>query len=260
MLALCLSVALAFAPLQDPGPEVPKPEEVAAAVETLDEAFDSKEADKVAAALTAFGRMNAAEIVAWDAKGLRHDEKAVKTAALEALRFNPHADALELLHKTLQRDKPLEKDDALRALLVKAICQHGDASSLKVLAKNPLERDQREGAGREVLRARILGLAMIRERESAAQLVKLLQSLSLREREPFLEDFRTALYLLSGVDKGTNVDAWQAWWNDNKKDLVVAKEPPKLPEEKQLAWNRYWGLDLEYQRKEKRRERGDDPE
>ena len=207
------------------------------------------------AALTAYGRTAAPKVVDQVERGLAHKEREVQAAAIEALRYNAHADALEALHKVLKKDKKLRKDAELYAALVRAVCQHGDTSSLKVLGKNPLDK-----LDRQVGRARILGYGMIRDRESVAALMKLLQSLGLRERQNYMQDFRIALYVLSGVDKGTNVEAWQTWWNDHKKTLEIAEKAPKLPETEQLRWNRYWGLDLEYQRDTKRRERGDDPE
>lgn len=253
LLTAVLTAALVFPPLQSQ--DGPSPEEVEKARVELDRALDAKEVEAQVAALTAYGRTPAAAVVDQVERGLAHKEREVKSSAIEALRFNAHPDALKALHKVLKKDKRLRKDAELYAALVRAVCQHGSASSLSLLGKNPLDK-----LDRQVGRARILGYGMIRERESVAELMKLLQSLGLRERQNYLSDFRIALYVLSGVDKGTNVEAWQAWWNDNKKTLKVAEEAPKLPEVEQLRWNRYWGLDLEYQRDTKRRERGDDPE
>ncbi len=237
--------------------EGPAPELVAQAVEAIDGAFKNKKTgtEKLVAALNAYGRTADKEVVKSVAAGLKRKQSEVQLAAIEALRFNPHPDALEALHHSFKKDKKLRKKDELYSALVKAICQHGSESSIPLLSRNPLHK-----ISHDVARARVLGFGMIRHADSVAGLVKLLQSVTARVREPLMEDFRTSLYLLTGVDKGTNTRAWLAWWNKNKKTIKVATEAPKLPELAQIRWERYWGLERTCERGKKRRERGDDPE
>jgi HEAT repeats len=256
MLQVLLAAAFLFPSVsQDTPPELPKPEVVEEAGEKLAEAYRSKKPEAIVAAMTAYGRTRDAKIVKSVAKGLKHKDLEVQRAAIDALRYNQDPEALKVLHKTFNSDKQLRKSNELYTALIKAICQHGDKSSLPLLSKNPLNK-----VTHDVARARILGYGMIRDADSVKGLMKLMQSVTFRQREPYMEDFRTSLYLLSGVDKGTNAEAWQSWWNKNKKTLKVSVEAPKLPEEAQNRWNRYWGLERSYERKQKRHERGDDPE
>jgi hypothetical protein len=256
MLNLIFAAALLFPSVpQDTPQDLPSPELIEEATTKLEEAYKSKDTDEITAALNTYGRTLDAKVVKEVAKGLKHKESEVQAASIEALRFNQHPDALDALHKTFTGDKNLRKNDELYTALIKAICQHGSAKSIPLLSKNPLNK-----VTHDVARARILGYGMIRDADSVEGLIKLMQSVTYRQREPYMEDFRTSLYLLTGVDKGTNTQAWIKYWNDNKKTLEVPTEIPKLPELAQIRWNRYWGLETVEERKEKRSERGDDPE
>ncbi len=256
MLHFLLAAAFLFpATPQDSPDDLPTPELIEEATTKIDEAFKTRETEEIVAALATYGRTLDAAVIKSVAKGLKHKQPEVQAAALEALRFNAHPDALKPLHKTFKDNKKLRKNNELYTALIKAICQHGSKTSLPLLSKNPLSK-----VTHEVARARILGYGMIRDTDSIAGLMKLMQSVTFRVREPYMEDFRLSLYILTGVDKGTNAAAWQAWWNDNKKKHEVDPTAPKLPELAQIRWDRYWGLETKEDRGEKRRERGDDPE
>ena len=41
---------------------------------------------------------------------------------------------------------------------------------------------------------------------------------------------------------------------------LVAEKTPKLPEQMQRRWDRFWGNEQRYERTKKRGERGNDPE
>ena len=52
---------------------------------------------------------------------------------------------------------------------------------------------------------------------------------------------RLALAVLTGVDKGTSKDAWQAWWKENKRSFRVAEQRPPLSKKLKAQWEAYWG-------------------
>ena len=57
-----------------------------------------------------------------------------------------------------------------------------------------------------------------------------------------MSDFRLALVVLTGVDKGTDRQLWSNWYGDNKAKIVVAAVPPELPPDLRKRWNSYWGV------------------
>ena len=103
MLHLALAAALCLPAAQDT--TGPKPEEIEKARVELDRALDRKEVEAMVAALTAYGRTPAPKVVDQVERGLAHKEREVQAAAIEALRYNAHADALEALHRVLKKDK-----------------------------------------------------------------------------------------------------------------------------------------------------------
>ena len=111
---------------------------------------------------------------------------------------------------------------------------------------------------REVVRARILGLAQIRTPASVEELFSIMRKTDRRRVQPHMGDFQLALVVLTGVDHGTDLDRWIGWWNESKKTLQVAEKPSPMPEELQNRWNRYWGLPRVYDRQKRRDQRGGD--
>jgi len=178
------------------------------------------------------------EVVLLIAKALGDKQRGVQVAAIEALRFNPAPSGLDALEQALKKDKKIREDGYLHAALVRAVCQHGNKSSLEFLINDPLSK-----ANPEVSRARILGLGMIRIKKSVAGLMGLMQRVPSRTLRPYMDDFRVALYVLTGIDHGTNSREWIRWWDANKRVVKVAAAPPKLPGLVQLEWNRYWELE-----------------
>ena len=88
-------------------------------------------------------------------------------------------------------------------------------------------------------KARILGIARIRSRDSVEALIKAMRlggnernrgrkSRVSEPRQRFMPYARLALAVLTGVDKGTSKDAWQKWWKDNKRSFRISKQRPPL--------------------------------
>ncbi|MDP6987982.1 MAG: hypothetical protein QF903_00715 [Planctomycetota bacterium] len=237
MIALLLACAPSLAPAtQDPGPEAVDPKALAAAVAALAEAFVRGEpADRVAA-IEEHGSVVDAKVIEWVARGLRDKAREVQAASIEALRFTEHPHALDALHKTYKSDKKIEKDAVLYAALIRAFAQHGDPESIKLLTSNPLNKGDRN-----VARARLFGLGRIRHRDAVEGVIGLMRKVGRHRAQRHMEDVRTALIVLTGADHGRSQDAWNDWWNENKRGLEIGPEPHALPKKTQRAWDRYWG-------------------
>ena len=259
MLSLTLALPLLFAaPQDDAGKDAgPSKEAVAAAVERLAAAFDKEKPEEVAAALQAAAPVPHADVVALlEKRGLSHPHPDVLRATFEALGNLPGEAALEALHGHAKRNrKALRKNPELYVPLLQAIARHADPSSIDVLT-----RDLFGVPSREVIRARVLGLGRIRSARSVEELIGLMKKAGRNRVQPYMEDFRLALVILTHVDKGTSQDAWLAWWNASKKGYELPEGTPKLPERMQTRWDRYWGEPRRYQRQKRRGERGNDPE
>jgi HEAT repeat protein len=176
-----------------------------------------------------------------DKQGLRHDDLAIRDSAVEALARMEHPAALEALHAMLKRDKKeLAEAPPRYAALLKAIARHGDASSVPLLVE-----DLFQSPDRGVVTARIMGLANIRAKASVDELIQMMRSAPRPRVGEFMEDLRTALVVLTGVDKGTDVELWINWYGDAKAKLVIAPERPDgLPQEIRRRWLVFWGPDV----------------
>ncbi len=203
-------------------------------------------------ALAKHGRLADAKLVKLVAGALDDREQEVIEAALEALRYNPHKDALAVLHKTWRRNKKMRKDAELGPKLIKSIGQHGSESSLEMLTDGIfLDEDDKELA-----QARVLSLGNIRTRESVEAMLDLMNSSQERYIRRHMSNIRLSMMMLTGTDKGDNVEAWMQWWNENKKDFEVAEKPPLLPRASQERWDRFWGIARNMPRESKREDRG----
>jgi len=221
--------------------EKPSPEQVKAAVDDLKAAFASGNDDEIIAAIEANEKINDPEVVRWVAKGLSRKKASVQIAAIDALGWMKGKDALRQLHRLYHRDRSLNKKEDVFAALLKAIGRHGDKSSIEVLSDSPFK-----GLTVESGRARILGLGNIRDRRSVDELVKGLRysgdSRGRKSKDPvFMDDFRLAFAVLTGVDCGASRDAMDAWWRENKKGFKMAADRPPLPPDLQARWAHYWG-------------------
>lgn len=251
MRAIALLALLALCPPQgEDEREGPDPKRVAEAVRELESALAQRDPALREAALLEY-RVPAPEVVALLAKAVGDREERVRRAALEALRYTPHESALEALHKTWKRDKALRKHVELAPVLYRAIGWHGDPESLSILESNLFGDENPES-----IRARILAMGNIRHVESIEHLLDVgRKTRGLRVR-PYVDELRTSLAMLLGVDKGEVLERWEDHWKEVRKEFVMAEKPPLLPEALQYRWNRFWGLETRIRRGPRREDRG----
>lgn len=246
----CLLLLVAAS--QDPGPT---PEVVAHAEAALESAYAAGDLARIQAALEEAKGVAHASVVKKITLGLEDERREVQQAALEALRWNAHADALEVLHR-LARDKKRMKDVAVAGAVLRALGQHADPSSIPYLAREPFEPDDHA-----CRRARLFGLGRIRTRAALEALLGILAisengAPQLRRIRGQMDDARIALMMLTGEDQGLDPEAWESWWRRSKKTFEVPAEEPVLPREQRLQWDGFFGLRPVYEREKRREDRG----
>lgn len=240
---------------QDEHAPPPSREQIRAVVEELRKAFRGKDVAAKTAAIEAARPVVDAEVIRAIAAGIREPEKEVKLAVLEALRWIDHPAALEELHTIYLREKRLRKDEELFVGLLRSIAQHGQPDSIPILSEFDMS-DMTYQVGK----ARIWGLGMIRSPEAVEALFGMMKRVGRGKLQPMMDEFRVALRVLTGVDHGRSQDAWMRWWNDNKRNLSVPAELPRLPRDVLRKWASYWDLELREEGGRKRKGRGgDDP-
>jgi len=233
MLQLLLATMLTCSAPHETPPQ--DPQRVKAAVAELEKAFkEGRSAERIKAIHDGEPVVDA-QVIRWIAHGLQDHDAEVERAAIEALRFIDHPDALKELQSSAQRDESLRKDPELYAALLKAIGQHASPSSIPLL-KEGLWSVQ----DRSVIQARILGLGQIRTEAAAEALIGLMRTGGRAVIQPFMEDFRLALAVLTGVDQGRSQDLWTTWWNENRAKLKIDPRPPTIAKPLQRAWDSYW--------------------
>ncbi len=260
MIALLLSaVLLGSAPWPDEKElPPPDPEQVASTCAALKRALAADDVELLARSLRDAAEVLHPDVIALVDEGLQREEERVREAALSALRWMEHPDALAALHAAYKKDKDLRKHPELGVLLLKAIGQHASPRSIAVLADDPFGTP-----GEKALQARIFGLGRIRDPRSVEALFDLMQKAGPRGvagNGPHMHNFRVALMVLTGTDQGTSRDLWVRWWNDHKQDYVLPERVPELPKPMQMGWDYYWGLEPRYEQRERREDRGQDPE
>jgi hypothetical protein len=235
--SLLLAVCALLAPVQEKKP--PSEERIAAAIADLEKAL-GKDATKdgAARALRASLEVVDARVIdVIDERGLRHADPEVRGVAVETLGRMDHPDALTALHEALKRDrKELQETPPRYAALLRAIARHGKESSIPTLVE-----DLFQSPDRSVISARILGLGHVRSPKAVEELIRLMRSAPRPRVGDHMVDFRLALVVLTGEDKGTDQELWINWYGDHKSKLEVAPETPELPRELRRRWNVYWG-------------------
>ncbi|MCY2960402.1 MAG: HEAT repeat domain-containing protein [Planctomycetota bacterium] len=225
-----------------PGPQSqtpPKPisvdaEQVKSALVQLKEAFAKTDAGPRIRAIEAAANLADAEVVRYLGRGLDDKDVSVQKAAIEALRFNAHEKALdELLARA--KVKAAKDDLPLYATLLRAVGQHGSPRSIELLTENPWSAPDAQ-----VIQAKILGLGKVRTKEALKALTDLMEIAGPQKIQPFMKDFRLALWSLSGADQGESRDLWLVWYRENKSNLKIAPEPAAEPKELSRRWQQYW--------------------
>lgn len=233
----------------------PSPELVARTDAALDEAFASRDLERIQTALAGAQTVPHATVVRRIVAGLEDERREVQLEVLQTLRWNAHPAALEALHR-LARDKKRMKTPEFAAAVLRAIGQHAQPSSIAILARDPFE--PQDHACR---RARLFGLGRIRTRASLEALLGILAvsengAPHLRRIRAQMNDARIALILLTGVDQGLEPEAWESWWRRSKKTFEVPAKEPALPKEMRLQWDGFFGLPQVYAREPRREDRG----
>jgi len=234
-LVLFASVAVA----QDAAmPKGPSPEEIKAAAAACKEGLKAKEpADRIAA-VQAAAKVDGNAVADEISPAMRDKDETVASTAMRALGGMSCDESLKELHRMVKgADKKLQDNAKLYATLLRAVGQHGDKSSVEVLAD-----DVTKNLDAEVVRARIYGLGNIRDRAAVEKLLDLtnLGNPLPGEDSPFMPDVRVALARLTGTDQTTNKSMWQEWWNKNKNGFKVSEAPPELAPDLQRQWDEYW--------------------
>lgn len=234
--ALALAPSTGAARAQDP--PIEKVEDV---IERLRAALDGSSAPQKVAALRAAARHADPRVVAQARRGLADEDADVRVAAIDALGRNSHDKAFEALleHHREHRKRLRSLDRDLPALLA-AVARRGDPRALHVLTD-----DVRAQMLAPTLRARMLGLARIRSKESIEALFALADEIGFIGMHNHLEDFRLALLVLSHVDHGRSLDAWRAWWTGVKSQFELPEKAPELSATDYARWREFWRDELE---------------
>lgn len=261
-LLACASAVFAMLPAtaaQAPRPgatEQAKPasaEAVKAAVADIEKALKGKDAAAKVDSIKKNSVTVDAKVAEAIAKGLREKESEVRLAAIDALRFMPHPEALKALEQWLRTERGVKDDAEVYAAALKGLGQHGSKGSIDLLLE-----DLWTVPDHAVLQARILSMGRIRDRAAVESLMDLLKSAGPNKVDPYMGEFRLALMALTGVDQGKSRDMWTRWWQDQKDKFVLPKTEPDLPKADSWRWKTYWGEQMGQPRGEKRGERGTD--
>jgi HEAT repeat protein len=140
--------------------------------------------------------------------------------------------ALAVLHQAAGASGVAQDRERLAAVF-RAIGPHGNRSSIAVLSRSPTTPPDYR-----VIRARIYSLAQIRDLESVQALLGMM-ALDLQtegESAFFLEDFRVALMVLTGVDHGPSNFLWDDWWRRSRQGFRLPAGRPVIAEFHRLRW------------------------
>jgi hypothetical protein len=244
ILTTILSACLLYAPFPQDGQAFRRsPEEIALYIKELESAL-APGADPLLRRhkiRSARQYVDAQVIVLLDTKALRHEDAEARFQAVNALGYMRHPDALAVLVKTLARDdQALRADPPSYANVIRAIARKGDKAMIPLFVKDLFASPELG-----VIRARVLGLANIRTRESVDELILMMRSAAPERVMEVMLEMRTALFLLTGVDKGLSPELWLSWYDDAKDSLTVASRMPETMEpEVRRTWNNFWGADV----------------
>lgn len=229
-----------LAPPQGDGarpPPAPDAARVEAALAQLESAWKLGEAGERVRAIEAAAELGDARVIGAIARGLDESEPSVREAAVTALRYQPHPEALERLHRALRKAPRSADEDQRVAELLLAVGQHGSPSSLELLADGALDRTREHST-----RARIRSLGRVRDPAAVEALIALMNKAGAGARGGglFEADFRLALWSLSGSDQGLARESWMRWWNDHKRGFAVTPEPAEEPRALAQRWRALW--------------------
>ena len=254
--ALLVLTALATGPSawQDGSEETegPTAERIEAALEDLEGAFRSGDTKIRVQALDRASDVVVPPVIEEIAGALKDRVPEVQAAAIQALRWMDHPDALEALHDAALTNRSLQKSEEFQPALLRAIGQHASPSSVRLLSHKPFSSPHYQAE-----RARILALGRIRSRDAVEALLGMMRSSSRRDVDRHMGSFRMSLMVLTGTDQGPASAQWVRWWKASKKDFVVSPIRSELPRPTVMKWTEYWGLEDDYGRTRRREDRGE---
>ena len=225
------------APFQKEKPPAADQKQVEAAVKELEAAFKEGKTPERVAAIRKNHPIADAKVVNAIAKGLKDTDLEVQLAAVDALGRNKDPEALDDLHRFYKAEvKRLKDDMRLMPMVIQAIGRQGNEKSIELLSDDLFS--QRTFPA---VKARMWGLANIRSKKSVDAIIEMMNKVGNEKLQDFMPPIRVALTRLTGVDNGGDPQAWLAWWRKNDKSFEVPKDPPKLPDIAQKAWDEYWG-------------------
>jgi hypothetical protein len=237
LLALCPATEPAAGAASEQARVDERTPQAAAHLERLREAFDTGSAAQRIAALRDSWRHADEAVVAQVRRGLGDRDVEVRLAAYDALGRNAHENAFAaLLTHHRERRKELRTQDRDLPALLAALARRGDARAIA-----PLVADVQAQRLVPTIRARILGLARIRTKDSVEALMKLADEVGFVDMHNHLEDFRLALVVLSGVDHGRSLDAWRAWWRGTRETFAPPQRVGELAPADAVRWREFWG-------------------
>jgi hypothetical protein len=247
----------AHAPGDAPRAQEPPAARVTEVRAALDDAVRSGDAAGIVSALAIAQDVPHRDVVADVLAVLDDEREEVRLAALQSLRWLAHPDALAALER-LAKDGKRMRSPPFAAAVLRGLGQHADPGSVALLARTPFEPPDHA-----CVSARVLALGRIRSLESLEALMGMLGAThgvrGERRLQGHMQDVRTSLLLLTGLDHGSAPEAWERWWRDNRRTFRVPAEPPLLPKELHQRWNAYWGLSRVNAREPRREDRGQDP-
>ena len=253
VMSLLLHLSLLAAPAVAPLPQDPPPAEDAEQVETQDEvetvspgeavaalkeAAKAKDPTVLEATLASVGRIGDKAVVKEIAKSLKSKQEAVALAAITALRWNEHADAIDALLKAA-KDKKLMAIEKLAIELTYALGQKADTKALKALTDGYTVTAK--GLG-DLMKAKTLALGRIRDKAAVEAILDFINSGARRRGERRMpQDALIALHVLTGQEPGKQVSDWMDWWYEEKGSLKIHAEEWPLPDGRaQRQWDRLW--------------------
>lgn len=239
MLSILLSCLLIAAPTQrgERPANSAMAEEAQVAVRRLEAAFKKDDAQQLIEALARAAHVNDSAVVKSTNKAFLNRDAAVRLAAIEALRFNPHRSALRSLHNELAKPIQGPRSTEITAALIQAVCQKGQAGSLPAITAPGLDR-----SSSRVLSAWVLGMGRLRSFEALDELVAQMRALPKPRRVAHMDEFRCSLMQLSGEDHGTDYAAWVRWWSQEGQSVEVRPRAPKTRGMLRQEWCHYWSI------------------
>ena len=189
------------------------------------------------------------KVIAEIATHLKHKSENIRYAALKALRFNEDPESLSRLLK-FSKDKRLKTDTNYHVEYIYALGQKADKKAAKII-KDDLVMSS--AVDQKILAAKVLALGRIREIDSIETLMGFTVSGGRRGGArkrggtvPMRQEVQTSLAVLTGVELGNNAQAWNDWWNDNKRGFKISSKEGTISNARlDRRWKALWMTETE---------------